>query len=87
MPNTLNILQGSSVDYKLFKCESPQRNQSIELNCFSDKEAAKLFGMYLDHRHPSPKLEESENGLKVQVLGENMTCTYELVACQKQIIC
>ena len=82
MPNTLNILQGSSVDYKLFKCELPQRNQSIKLNCSSDEEAAKLFGMYF-----ITKVGRIRERTKSSSFGREYDLHLRVVACQKQTIC
>jgi len=48
------------------------------LLCASDKEAAKLFALYLDHKASLPKVEESCNGVQVQVSNTTMTCIYEV---------
>ena len=53
-------------------------NETVELYCDSDKEAAKLSALYLDHKGSLPKVEESGKGIKVQVCDTSMTCIYEV---------
>jgi hypothetical protein len=48
------------------------------LYCASDKEAAKLFGLYLDHKVSLPKVEESGEGIKVQVSNTSLTSIYQI---------
>ena len=43
-----------------------------------DKEAAKLFGLYMNHKVSLPKLEECGKGLKVNVFNSTMGCEYKL---------
>ena len=46
--------------------------------CTSEKEASKLFGLYLDHKSSLPKLEESGKGVDVDVYNESMECKFQL---------
>jgi hypothetical protein len=48
------------------------------LYCSSDKEAAKLFGLYLDHKISLPKVEESGQGIKLKVCNSSLTSIYEV---------
>lgn len=55
--------------------------EQIELFCRDDKEAAKLFALYLDHKISLPKLDDCSR-LKVSVSNEAMHCDY--LACKGQ---
>ena len=58
----------------------------MDLVCSSDKEAAKLFALYLDHKVSLPKLEESGQGLEVNISNAAMSCTYGLCNTEKLMI-
>ena len=74
--NNINTKFCLQEGYTLFKVEG--LNETVELYCASDKEAAKLFALYLDHKASLPKVEESGQGIKVQVCDTSMTCIYEV---------
>jgi hypothetical protein len=57
----------------------------MDLVCSSDKEAAKLFALYLDHKVSLPKLEESGEGLEVNISNAAMSCTYGLWRAQEKV--
>ena len=57
----------------------------MDLVCSSDKEAAKLFAPYLDHKVSLPKLEESGEGLEVNISNAAMSCTYGLWRAQEKV--
>ena len=53
--------------------------------CPSDKEAAKMFGLYINHKFSLPKLEQCGKGMQVSVLNEKIDCTYELWRAREKI--
>jgi hypothetical protein len=55
------------------------------LCCLNEKEAAKLFGLYLDHKISLPKLENSGEGMKVNVNNNSMNCTFQLWKAQDKV--
>lgn len=55
------------------------------MTCSSDKEAAKLFGLYLDHKVSLPILEECGKGMKVNVFNNRMSCIYTVWRAKKKI--
>ena len=57
----------------------------MQLVCSNDKEAAKLFGLYLDHKFSLPKLEECGKGLKLNIFNPTMSCTYELWRAKEKV--
>ena len=59
--------------------------ERIDLVCSSDKEEAKLFGLYLDHKVTLPKLQECGEGMKVVVSNASMSCTYQLWRAQRKV--
>lgn len=50
----------------------------MDLWCSSEKEASKLFGLYLDHKVSLPKLEDSGKGIEVNVQNDTLECTFQL---------
>lgn len=60
-------------------------NETAELYCTSDKEAAKLFGLYLDHKFSLAKVGESGKGTRVEVSHELSTAIYELWCAKDKI--
>ena len=52
--------------------------EQIQLYCESDKEAAKLFGLYLDHKVSLPKIESNGEGIEVHVEGTSSNSVYKL---------
>lgn len=59
--------------------------EKLELVCSSDKEAAKLFGLYIDHKFSLPKLEECGKGMSVTVSNKEIDCKYQLWRAKEKI--
>ena len=57
----------------------------MDLVCSSDKEAAKLFGLYLDHKIFLPKLEDNGAGMKTGVSNASVSSTYLLWRAQEKV--
>ena len=50
----------------------------MDLCCSNEREAAKLFGLYLDHKYSLPSLEDSGSGTKVNVQSDSSECTFQV---------
>lgn len=69
--------------YENFTAEAT--GETMNMVCANDKEAAKLFGLYLDHKVSLPKLEECGEGLEVHIFNGKMSCTYKLWRAKEKI--
>ena len=52
--------------------------ENMSLWCTNEKEASKLFGLYLDHKNSLPKLEDSGKGVDVKVFNTSVECKFQL---------
>ena len=68
----------------MFTIESCGKRWSLW--CTSEKEASKLFGLYLDHKSSLPKLEESRKGVDVNIYNESMECKFQLWKAQDKVV-
>ena len=54
--------------------------------CTSEKEASKLFGLYLDHKSSLPKLEESGKVVDVNIYNESIECKFQLWKARDKVV-
>ena len=64
--------------YNLYEIESENGQDRTKLYCTSGKEAAKFYGMYLDHSITLPRVEENGEGVKIHVSSKSSTSIYKL---------
>ena len=83
MLTTLTELIFQDGSYKLFKVECAQ--DIIKLWCTNAKEASKLFGLYWDHKLSLPTLGEGGKGIKVNVQGDEVKCTFQVCKAQDKV--
>ena len=75
-------LQGLGI-YEIYEVQG--NGEHMDLVFSSDKEAAKLFALYLDRKVSLPKLEESGKGLEVNISNATMSCKYGLWRAQENV--